>query len=99
MAAAVDFAKMVEFLINNGADVNIKTTGEGQSPIHFAAKNDACLSLKMLLAYDADMGARDYQERTPLQVKCLYLHNSTDLQSIFFVYEEFEQFFKEKMLH
>ena len=59
---------MVEFLINNGADVNIKTTGEGQSPIHFAAKNDACLSLKMLLAYDADMGARDYQERTPLQV-------------------------------
>ena len=68
VAAAVDYAKMVEFLINNGADVNIKTTGEGQSPIHFAAKNDACLSLKMLLAYDADMGARDYQERTPLQV-------------------------------
>ncbi|XP_046863992.1 transient receptor potential cation channel subfamily V member 6-like [Xenia sp. Carnegie-2017] len=59
---------MVEFLINNGADVNIKTNGEGQSPIHFAAKNDACLSLKMLMAYDADMGARDYQDRTPLQV-------------------------------
>lgn len=68
VAAAVDYAKMVEFLINNGADVNIKTTGEEQSPIHFAAKNDACLSLKMLLAYGADMGARDYQERTPLQV-------------------------------
>ena len=68
VAAAVDYVEMVEFLVTKGANVNIRTAGEEQTPIHFAAKNDACKSLKALIAYGVDVGCRDYQERTPLQV-------------------------------
>ena len=68
VAAAVDYAEMVRFLIKNGADINIATNGEGQMPIHYAAKNDACKSLKMLIGYGANVDSRDGKNRTPLQV-------------------------------
>ena len=68
VAAAVDYAEMVEFLIQNGADIGIKTSGEGQAAMHYAAKNDAINSLHMLLGYGADIDARDSKNRTPLQV-------------------------------
>ncbi|XP_046860869.1 transient receptor potential channel pyrexia-like isoform X4 [Xenia sp. Carnegie-2017] len=68
VAAAVDYDRMVEFLIKNGANINIITHGEGQMPIHFAAKNDACKSIKMLLGYGANIDSRDKKNRTPLQV-------------------------------
>ena len=68
VAAAVDYAEMVEFLLQNGADIDIKTSGEGQTAIHFAAKNDAVNSLQMLLGYGADIDARDSKNRTPIQV-------------------------------
>ena len=69
VAAAVDYADMLQFLVKNGADINIATEGEGQMPIHYAAKNDACKSLKMLLGYGADINSRDSKDRTPLQVR------------------------------
>ena len=59
---------MVEFLLQNGADIDIKTSGEGQAAIHFAAKNDAINSLQTLLGYGANIDARDSKNRTPLQV-------------------------------
>ena len=68
VAAAVDYAEMVEFLINKNANINISTLTEEQTPIHFAAKNGACQSLKMLLAYGADIVSKDSKNRTPLQV-------------------------------
>lgn len=68
VAAAVDYDRMVEFLIKNGANINIITHGEGQMPIHFAAKNGACKSIKMLLGYGANIDSRDKKNRTPLQV-------------------------------
>ena len=73
VAAAVDYAEMVEFLLQNGADIDIQTTGEGQAAIHYAAKNDAINSLQMLLGYGANIDARDSKNRTPLQVggQCL----------------------------
>ena len=73
VAAAVDYAEMVEFLLQNGADIDITTCGEGQTAIHFAAKNDAINSLQMLLGYGANIDARDSKNRTPLQVgkECL----------------------------
>ena len=68
VAAAVDYADMVEFLLQKGADINIRTNEEGQTPIHFAAKSNAVNSLQMLLAYGADIDSRDSRNRTPLQV-------------------------------
>jgi ankyrin repeat protein len=68
VAAAVDYAEMVEFLLQNGADIDIQTTGEEQTATHYAAKNDAIDSLQMLLGYGANIDARDCKNRTPLQV-------------------------------
>ena len=69
VAAAVDHVDMVEFLVISGANINIATFGEGQMPIHYAAKNGGCQSLKMLLGYGADVDSRDSKNKTPLQVK------------------------------
>lgn len=76
VAAAVDYAEMVEFLLQNGANIDIKTTGDEQTPIHFAAKCDAINSIQMLLEYEADIDARDGKNRTPLQVVFIHLNAS-----------------------
>ena len=68
VAAAVDYVDMVEFLLENGACVETKTLGECQTPMHFAAKNDAVNAMKVLLAYKSDINCTDYKNRTPLQV-------------------------------
>ncbi|XP_028409086.1 transient receptor potential cation channel subfamily A member 1 homolog [Dendronephthya gigantea] len=68
VASAVDYSEMVEFLIQNGCDHTVATKGENQCPLHYAAKNDAINSIRMLLAYGADINARDHKNRTPLQV-------------------------------
>ena len=68
VAAAVDYAEMVEFLLQNKANIDIKTSGEEQTAMHYAAKNDAINAIQMLLGYGADIDARDSKNRTPLQV-------------------------------
>lgn len=68
VASAVDYAEMIEFLIHNGANHKAATDGEDQYPLHYAAKNDAIKSIRMLLSYGADINARDHKNRTPLQV-------------------------------
>ena len=68
MAALADYADMVRFLIENGAKVQAQTAGEDQTPLYYAAKNEAVQCVKILLAYGADIEARDYKKRTPLQV-------------------------------
>lgn len=50
------------------ADKEAKSFGEEQTPLHYAAKNDAVDSLKVLLKIGCDMEARDNKLRTPLQV-------------------------------
>ena len=76
MAAAVDYPEMVRFLVQRGADLHAKTLNELQTPTHFAARNDATSSLKMLLKWGADIADRDYKQRTPLQV-CNYNNEHT----------------------
>ena len=73
VAAAVDYPDMVKYLVERGASIHAKTTDELQTPVHFAARNDAVGSLKMLLKCGANMEDLDYKRRTPLQViKALY---------------------------
>nr|AOR07029.1 transient receptor potential channel-like protein [Saccoglossus kowalevskii] len=68
VAAAVDYSEMVDFLLDHGAEIECKTNGEQQTPLHYAAKNDACNSLKTLIRRGAHIHATDYKRRTPLQV-------------------------------
>ena len=50
------------------ADMGAMTLDEHQSPLHYAAKNDATASLKMLLKLGAFINDRDYKMRSPLFV-------------------------------
>ena len=50
------------------ADIHAKTRIENQTPLHYAAKNDAVGSLKTLMKLNANPNNRDYKNRTPLQV-------------------------------
>ena len=68
VAVSVDFAEMAGYLLDNHADIDSRTLGELQAPIHYAAKNGAVKSLKLLLGYDANIDSLDYRQRTPLQV-------------------------------
>ena len=69
MAASADYPEMVRFLIENGGDIHVATKGELQTPLHFAARNEASQCVKILLAYGATLEVRDYKQRTPLQVR------------------------------
>ena len=69
VASAVNFPEMVSFLLENEADINSRTYGEEQTPIHYAAKNDAVDSLKVLLQLGANIEDKDYKHRSPLQVR------------------------------
>ena len=40
--------------------------GEIQTPMHYAAKNNAVASLKTMLRLGAHINDRDYKKRTPL---------------------------------
>lgn len=66
VAAAVNYPDMVKLLISNGADPNFCTYGEKQTAVHFAAKNDAVDSLRVLIKLGCDKEVRDAKERTPL---------------------------------
>ncbi|XP_072894931.1 uncharacterized protein [Hemitrygon akajei] len=68
VAAAADYPEMVDFLLDCNADIEAKTSGMMQTPVHYAAKYDAASSLNCLLKHDADINARDYKQRTPLQL-------------------------------
>lgn len=63
---------MADFLLQNNADIDARSTGELQAPIHYAAKNGAVQSLKLLLGYEAHIDSLDYRQRTPLQVSEYY---------------------------
>lgn len=84
VAAAVDYPEMITLLFEHGADVKACTLGEMQTPVHYAAKNDADTALEMLIKIGANVTCRDYKQRTPLHVaaeldrsetaKCLLRH-------------------------
>ncbi|XP_022090577.1 uncharacterized protein LOC110979250 isoform X2 [Acanthaster planci] len=68
IAAAVNYPEMIMLLLDNDADIEILTADENHTPLHFAARNDACAALKALRRMGANLHPRDYKGRTPLQV-------------------------------
>ncbi|XP_071503565.1 uncharacterized protein [Diadema antillarum] len=77
VAATVNFPGMVENLLDRGADIEYATKGENQTPLHYAARNDACKTLRSLVKRGASLQARDYKGRTPLQVAAEYDRSET----------------------
>ena len=73
VAASVDYNEMVQFLVEQGANVSDQITGENQTPLHYAARNEAVQCVKTLLSHGAEIDARDYKQRTPLQVMLLII--------------------------
>ena len=59
---------MTEFLLLKNANIDVRTIGENQAPIHYAAKKGATKSLRVLLGFNADINSLDSKQRTPLQL-------------------------------
>ncbi len=52
----------------SSADPEARTLLDQQTPLHYAAKNDAVGSIKLLLQAGASISCTDYKHRTPLQL-------------------------------
>lgn len=66
-AANAGSAAVVLYLINKGADVNLKTGNlQAQTPLHMCVAEGKYDCAKVLLQRGADVNARDRQKRTPL---------------------------------
>ena len=59
---------MIQLLISIVASYDVRTDGENQTPLHYAAKNNAVEAMKTLLRLGANLNVRDYKDRTPLFV-------------------------------
>ncbi|XP_023676863.2 uncharacterized protein [Paramormyrops kingsleyae] len=68
VAAALDYKEMICFLLGMRADLGARTCTDLQTALHFAAKNDATTAIGLLVQHGADVAARDYKQRTPLQL-------------------------------
>lgn len=52
----------------SSADPEARTLLDQQTPLHYAAKNDAVGSIRLLLQAGAAVNCTDYKQRTPLQL-------------------------------
>ncbi|XP_074532160.1 uncharacterized protein LOC141795244 [Halichoeres trimaculatus] len=68
VASALDYQDMVQFLLDHKADPEARTFLDQQTPLHYAAKNDAAGSIRLLLQAGASISCIDYKHRTPLQL-------------------------------
>lgn len=78
------------FLLNQGAYVNAKTL-DGNTPLHYVARNRKIEMAKILLDYGADINAQNVQGKTPLfkaaftgdaeMIDLLLTHGALDLQT------------------
>ena len=64
--------KLIELLLNNGADVNIKSLKKKRTPLHFAyiyQKNESNELINLLLKYGAKEDILDNDNKKPLEYK------------------------------
>ncbi|XP_030628244.1 transient receptor potential channel pyrexia [Chanos chanos] len=73
VAAALNYEDMIVFLLKKGGVcVCACTNKDKQTPLHYAAKNDAVGAVRILLKSGADISAKDYKQRTPLQLAAIF---------------------------
>ncbi|CAM9514197.1 unnamed protein product [Lampetra planeri] len=66
IAATVDCPRLVELLIDSGVDTEVRTEGEQQTAVHYAARYGCTNTLATLQHQGADLAACDFKRRTPL---------------------------------
>lgn len=66
VAAALNDADLVAFLIINKADIELKNN-EGQTPLHVAVQNDAREAAKALVSFGANVFAKDAEDLSALE--------------------------------
>uniref|UniRef100_A0A3Q2CPN1 Transient receptor potential channel pyrexia-like n=1 Tax=Cyprinodon variegatus TaxID=28743 RepID=A0A3Q2CPN1_CYPVA len=71
VASALDYEDMVRFLLEQKADPGAQTLLDKQTPLHYATKNDAVGSIRLLLQAGASISCTDYRQRTPLQLAAI----------------------------
>jgi ankyrin repeat protein len=64
-ASEKGYTKMVQILLENGANVDIRNY-KGQTPLHIAAKKGNVEIVKILLSYGADPEAKDNYDKRPI---------------------------------
>ncbi|XP_053189500.1 transient receptor potential channel pyrexia [Scomber japonicus] len=68
VASALDYQDMVQLLLlRKGLSLTL-IQQDKQTPLHYAAKNDAVSSIRLLLQAGASVSCTDYKLRTPLQL-------------------------------
>jgi uncharacterized protein len=65
-AALGDSAEVIRELVTHGADINARTRDEAQTPLYIAAAMGKMKAVEALIALGADLKAKDFQGRTPL---------------------------------
>ena len=68
VAAEADFVPCIEFLLNEGADVDARTRATHETPLHKAGKAGAVQAAKVLVSRGASVVARDNSRRTAYEV-------------------------------
>ena len=67
MAAIEGHDQVVELLLANGADANVRDL-ENSTPLHYAANKSHLNTTEILLRYGADVNAKDDEGETPLRL-------------------------------
>ena len=72
LAAGMNLKESTEELLRHGANPNIETFADRQTPMHYAAKYNGVDALKVLIKYKGDINKPDEMKRTPLFVAAEY---------------------------
>jgi ankyrin repeat protein len=73
--------QMIEYLLEQGADVNAADSGERWTPLHFAARDQNAAIVKLLLASGAAVDATEARGNTPLS-RCVDSTHPTNFEVI-----------------
>ncbi|MFC1763186.1 ankyrin repeat domain-containing protein [Planctomycetota bacterium] len=67
LACEANHPQVVQFLLDNGANVDYQDT-QGNCPLHYAARSSSADCTKILLSLSADPSIVNYAEQTPLMI-------------------------------